>query len=434
MMNTGKVLYLGILSWLLLWSPMIKAELTIEITQGVESATPIAIVPFAGQEKLPEQAQIAAIIQNDLQRSGYFKTLSHEDMLSQPSQPGEIKFRNWRALGQEYLLIGKISSNGMNHVIMFYLYDVYKGEQLMAYRLRTTAPKLRSSAHRISDEIFEKLTGKKGVFNTRIAYIKRTLQKSGKFRYRLQVADADGYKPITVFASDEPLMSPSWSPDGKQLAYVSFEKKYAAIYLQTLNTGKKTRISAIRGINGAPSFSPDGTKLAVTLSKDGSPDIYIIDLQSLSRTKLTRSFAIDTEPNWSPDGRHIVFTSDRGGRPQLYTIPSEGGRAKRLTFEGDYNARGVYSQDGNSIAMVHGNRGDYRIAVMELASRTINVLTAGRLDEAPSFSPNDTMILYAAQKRGNAYLAAVSADGKMHQKLQFASGNIKDPAWAPTIK
>lgn len=413
------------------WVNIAHAGLTIEITKGVETAVPIAVVPFAAQTPGRLPVDLAAVIQADLSRSGYFKPLPESDMLSKPRDAASVRFRNWQALGQDYLLLGQIGQNGTRYNVQFQLFDVYKGEQIMGYRLTVSPYDLRRTAHHISDLVFEKLTGKPGVFSTRIAYVTGRTEASGKKHYKLQVADADGYSPRTIADSTEPLMSPAWSPDGKKIAYVSFERKRSAIYVQTLATGQRSRVAAFKGINGAPAFSPDGKRLALTLSKDGSPDIYLLNLLDNSLQKLTKSYAIDTEPTWSPDGRYIVFTSDRGGKPQLYMIPSAGGRARRLTFSGDYNARGRFSSDGKNLVMVHANRGDYRIAVMDMASRTVNVLTAGPLDESPSFAPNGTMVLYAANKDGHSVLSAVSVDGSMKQKLAFEPGEVREPAWAP---
>ncbi len=403
-----------------------QAELTIEITKGIETAVPIAVVPFAG-----EAAGLSSVIRADLNRSGVFKLLSERDMLTKPTSADQIRFRNWQALGQEYLLIGRVNKLAAQYQIQFHLFDVYKGEQLMGYRLTVNAKDIRRTAHHISDLVYEKLTGRKGVFSTRIAYVTSTSNIDKTKLYKLLVADADGFSPRTVASSSEPLMSPAWSPDGKKIAYVSFENKRSAIYIQVLATGKRQKVVSYKGINGAPSFSPDGSRLAMTLSKDGSPDIYVLNLATKSLMKLTKSYGIDTEASWSPDGRTIVYTSDRGGKPQLYTIPSSGGRPSRLTFDGDYNARGRYSSDGKSIAMVHANRGDYRIAVLDLATRTTNVLTAGRYDEAPSFSPNADMLLYASRKGSKAVLSAVSVDGRMQQNLAFDSGDVREPAWSP---
>jgi len=409
--------------------PMSHAALTIEITEGVESAVPVAVVPFASSGA---PVNISAIVNADLARSGFFKMMSEQGMPARPSTVAEVNFKDWQGLGQNYLVIGQVSdTGGGQYNVQFQLLDVYKNGQLLGYRMTSSADDLRRTAHHISDLIFEKLTGKKGVFSGRIAYITTNNQGNKQQSHQLQVADADGFNPQTVASSVEPLMSPSWSPDGKKMAYVSFERKSAAIYVQTLATGERTRVAEFPGINGAPAWSPDGTKLALTLSKDGSPDIYVLNLSTRSLTRLTKTFAIDTEPSWSPDGRSIVFTSDRGGSPQIYSVPSQGGQEKRLTFSGDYNARASFSPDGKSIVMVHGNGNDYRIAVMELASRSINVLTSGRSDESPSFAPNGSMILYASKKGRTGFLSAVSLDGKMQQKMAFNSGEVREPAWAP---
>ncbi|MFZ9611133.1 MAG: Tol-Pal system beta propeller repeat protein TolB [Methylococcales bacterium] len=408
--------------------PITYAALTIEITEGVESAVPIAVVPFAS-ETAP--VNIAAIVNADLERSGYFKMMAEQSLPARPSKAAEVNFKEWQALGQSYMVIGQVIDAGGQYNVQFQLLDTYKSAQLLGYRMVSSSADLRRTAHHISDLIFEKLTGKKGVFSGRIAYITTTDLGNKQQSHRLQVADADGFNPKTIASSVEPLMSPSWSPDGKKVAYVSFERKSAAIYVQTLATGERVRVAEFPGINGAPAWSPDGTRLALTLSKDGSPDIYVLNLSTRALTKLTKSFAIDTEPSWSPDGSSIVFTSDRGGKPQIYMVPSQGGQEKRLTFSGNYNARASFSPDGRSLVMVHGNGNDYRIAVMDMATRSLNVLTGGRADESPSFAPNGAMILYASKKGRTGFLSAVSLDGKMQQKLVFNSGEVREPSWAP---
>ncbi len=405
-----------------------RAELTIEITEGVESALPVAIVPFASQSA---PVDIRGIINADLERSGYFKMMAEQAMPSRPSTQAEVIFPNWQGLGQNYLVIGRVIDNGGQFNIEFQLFDVFKGEQMLGYQIPSSAADLRKTAHTISDLIFEKLTGKKGVFSGRIAYVTSNKIGNKKWTYQLQVADSDGMTPQTITTSNEPIMSPAWSPDGKKISYVTFEHHAAAIYVQTLATGERTRVAEFAGINGAPSWSPDGSKLAITLSKDGSPDIYVLDLISRSLNRITNSSAIDTEPTWSPDGRNIVFTSGRGGKPQLYMVSSQGGDEQRITFTGDYNAKASFSPDGKYLTMVHGNGNNYRISVMDMATRSINVLTAGPTDESPSFAPNGTMILYASRKGGAGFLSAVSIDGKMQQKLVFNSGEVREPAWSP---
>ncbi len=409
------------------------AALEIEITEGIGGAAPIAVVPFGWQGMAAKAPlDISAIVSADLSRSGRFKALPKRDMLTRPTDATKIRFRNWQALGQDNLLIGQVREAGAGQfVIQFQLFDVYKGEQLAGYSIPSTAKALRQTAHRISDLVYERLTGEKGAFSTRIAYVTVTRQKGGPSQYRLQVADADGFSPQTITRSEEPLMSPAWSPNGKQIAYVSFEGRRASIYVQTISTGKRKRVSSAPGINGAPAWSPDGSKLSMTLSVGGSPDIYLLDLITGSLRQLTKGYTIETESAWSPDGKMIAYTSDRGGKPQIYLMPVQGGKAKRLTYEGRYNARPVFSPDGKSIAMIHGQGGDYRIAVLGLESRVLQVLTKGRLDESPSFAPNGSMILYAAKKGDRGLLSAVSADGRVHQKLVMRGGEVRDPAWSP---
>lgn len=418
-----------IISLALLTSPLVRAELIIEITKGVEAAVPLAVVPFGGETA--SSVSLSSVISANLERSGLFKALSERDMLTKPTRADKVNFRNWRALGQEYLLVGVINQVMGQYQVQFQLLDVYKGDVLLGYQLTVKQNELRKTAHHISDLVYEKLTGKKSDFSSRIAYITTTKVGINKTRlYKLLIADADGFNPRAIASSWEPLMSPSWSPDGNKIAYVSFENKRSAIFIQTLATGKRTKVASFKGINGAPAFSPDGTKLALTLSKEGSADIFVLNLNNNKLSRLTKSYAIDTEPSWSPDGKSIVYTSNRGGKPQLYLIPSQGGRSSRLTFDGDYNARGQFSTDGKSIVMVHANRGDYRIAIMDLKSRTVSVLTAGKNDESPSFSANGDMVLYSSKKGNRSVLSAVSADGRMQQSYTFDSGNVREPAWS----
>ncbi len=410
-----------------------SAPLTIEITESEVGALPIAIVPFGweGRGAAPGE-DIAAIIDADLRRSGRFKTLPTKDMIAFPHTGAAVDFRDWKVLGMESLVVGQIRPNGAGgYRVRFQLFDVFKGEQLAGYSIPTTARNLRATAHHISDLIYEKLTGQRGAFATRIAYITSIVQPSGKRKIALQVADADGYHPQTIVTSTEPLMSPAWSPDGRKLAYVSFEQGRPSIFIQEVYTGKRQRVASYRGINGAPAWSPDGRKLALTLSKDGNPDIFILDLARRTLQPLTRHYAIDTEPAWSPDGRHIIWTSDRGGRPQIYRMPSGGGKAERITFEGKYNARASYSPDGKRIAMVTQVGSDFRIGVLDLATSQLQVLSEGALDESPSFAPNGSMVIYAIKVKGQGELAAVSVDGRVKQRLALQVGDVREPAWAP---
>jgi TolB protein len=415
---------------LALFGTMVQAELTIEITKGVEGAIPIAVVPFGGDS--PEPTNMASIISADLNRSGRFHAYAEQNMPERPTTPAQIQFRTWQAAGQDNLAIGEVRADGPGrYVAQFYLYEVYQGSQLAGYRIPFSATDYRKTAHRISDIIYKQLTGEPGAFATRVAYV--TVSGPPRQRqYKLQIADTDGYNPQTVVTSPQPVMSPAWSPDGKQIAYVSFEDRVSAVFVQTLTTGLRQKVSAAPGINGAPAWSPDGTQLALTLSKGVNPDIYILNLASGALRRITDHYAIDTEPTWSPDGQKIIFTSDRGGKPQLYAVSPNGGQAQRLTYEGEYNARGVFSPDGTKVAMVHGNGSNYRIAVLDLKTRALEVLTNGPLDESPGFAPNGSMILYASRGAGGAgQLAAVSIDGKVHQSLRTDSGEVREPAWSP---
>ncbi|MET0026997.1 MAG: Tol-Pal system beta propeller repeat protein TolB [Candidatus Thiodiazotropha sp.] len=420
---------------LLVWQSSAQAELTIEITEGVEGALPIAVVPFGleGTGRLPED--VAAVISADLQRSGRFKPVPVKDMLARPSSLEAVDFKDWRALGVENLVVGQVRSNGAGgYQIQFQLLDVFRESQLTGYNIPTTAPNLRSTAHRIADLIYEKLLGVPGAFSTRVAYISSTRQTNGETKVALNVADADGYHPETIVSSTEPLMSPAWSPDGQKIAYVSFEGGQSAIYVQGVYTGQRQKVTNFKGINGAPAWSPDGRKLAMTLSKGGNPDVYVYDLVSRKLTQITRHYAIDTEAAWSPDGRTLVFTSDRGGRPQIYQVSAFGGTPQRVTYQNSYNARASYSPDGRLLTLVTREEGNYRIAVLDLESGVMQVLSDGDLDESPSFAPNGSMIIYGAKAGNRGVLAAVSVDGRVKQRLALQEGDVREPDWSPFKK
>lgn len=413
------------------------AVLKIEITRGAADAQPIAVVPFAwqglGNAKKPNNIDL--VIASDLERSGEFKAVPKKDMLSTPTIGDKVNFAQWRVLDINHLVVGRLKQLAADkYAVEFQLYDVVTGKQLAGYSLPATKKQLRRAAHSISDIVFEKITGVKGVFNTRIAYI--TMQRPGGARgkpeYRLEVADADGYNAKTILKSVQPIMSPNWSPDGKRIAYVSFEGRKPAIYVQSVFKNEaREKIAAFRGINGAPKWSPDGRRLAITLSKGGNADIYILDIKTKKLQKLTRSFGIDTEPAWSPDGKQIYFTSGRSGGPQIYKIPVEGGRAERVTFEGRYNTSPSISPDGRYLSVAHNNQGRFQIGVLDQKTGVFRLLTDGRLDESPSFAPNGRILLYATEDRGRGVLAAVSVDGRTKQKLVFSSGDIREPSWAP---
>ncbi|MCI0590789.1 MAG: Tol-Pal system beta propeller repeat protein TolB [Gammaproteobacteria bacterium] len=411
------------------------AVLTIKITQGIERALPIAIVPFGlSKGTPPPPIEVTEVIVADLANSGRFAPLPEKDLPSHPHEFSEINFQNWRMLGMETLVVGNLSSlQSGNYDIEFRLVDVYKGTQLAGYRVSSPASQLRRAAHHISDIIFEKLTGIRGAFSTRIAYVTVSERSDQSKTYELQVADADGYNPQTLLESPQPLISPAWSPDGRRIAYVSFEGKNSTIYVQDVQSGSREKVASNPGLNSAPAVSPDGGRLAMTLSKDGNAEIYILHVSSGLLRRVTNDAAIDTEPAWSPDGSQLAFTSDRSGGPQIYEVDLRGGRPERLTFEGPYHARPVYSPDGKHIAMIHGESGSYRIAVLERDTGSLRILTDTRLDESPSFAPNGSMIIYATVGQSGTELAAISVDGRVRQRLALQEGEVREPAWGPFI-
>ena len=410
-----------------------QARLTIEVTGGVEAAQPIAVVPFGVSEGLIPKEDVAAVIAADLARSGKFRPMPTRDMLAMPTKQEEVDFRDWSLLGMNNLVLGQVEQEGTGYRVSFKLFDVFRSSEIAADSLSTTASGLRLTAHRIADMIYEKLTGQPGVAATRIAYITANGRGEGQ-TVALRVSDADGYNPQTIVSSGDPLMSPAWSPDGQRLAYVSFENRRPAIYVQDLASGRRDLVASHPGINSAPAFSPDGQRLAMTLSKDGNPNIYVLDLLTRELKQVTDHFGIDTEPSWSPDGSTIVFTSDRGGSPQIYSMPAGGGPATRVSFEGDYNARASYSPDGKSLTMVTRINGQFRIAVQDLARGHTRLLSNGGLDESPSFAPNGALVIYATLYNGRGILAVAGVEGGGSQRLSQDSGEVREPAWSPTMK
>lgn len=421
------------LTVLLLTLPSLgAAQLEIEITRGAGKQTPIAVVPFGweGDGALPED--VTAVIAADLERSGRFSALAEDKMLQRPTSGVDVDFDDWSIIGIEAVVVGSVVQTGENRYnLQFQLFDVFGREQLVGYRMPATAGTLRHTAHRAADMIFEELTGIEGVFATQIAYV--TAERNGSDTlYSLIVSDADGANEHVIVESPDPIMSPAWSPDGRRIAYVSFEGYHSSIFIQTLRTGNRIRISDAPGINGAPSFSPDGRKLVLTLGgPDGNLDIHVMDLATRETTRLTTNRAIDTEGSWTPDGRQIYFTSDRGGGPQIYRMPASGGTPERVTFEGSYNARPRLSPDGTKLAMVHLDRGNYRIAVMGVDDRQVLVLSTGRQDESPSFAPNSDTLIYATRQQQNGVLETVTADGLVRQRLASGEGDVREPVWGP---
>ncbi len=426
-------------------------ELTIEITQGVEGAAPIAVVPLGWQGAGVPPEDVADIVSANLARSGRFEPLSPRRYLDRSSELSQVNFANWRSLGVDYLVVGQLRPDPGGYVIQVQLADVFQGGELLSYTFSVGPGQLRRGAHHVSDLIYQRILGEAGAFETRIAYVSALAEPAPTVptaptapaggmptppntMYTLVVADSDGYNPQVVLRSPLPVMSPAWSPDGNRLAYVSFEGRRSQIVVQDLYSGARRTISEFPGINGAPAWSPDGRRLAVTLSRDGNPEVYILDLNGGAPRRLTNNTAIDTEPAWSPDGQWIVFTSDRGGSPQLYRVRAEGGSAERLTFEGTYNAGASFAPDGITLALVHRRQGRFHVATLEMNSRKLLVLSKGGLDESPSFAPNGRMIIYATAQGARGILATVSADGRVEQTLLSREGDVRDPAWAPLTR
>jgi len=418
---------------LIFLSSVARAELTIEITQGIASSIPIAVVPMKWQGKpLPEN--VDEIIRSDLERSGHFGILDPDDMLSHPASEEELYFRDWRLLKQDYLVISSIKSIAKGqYQVRYQLFDVFNERELLAQTLSANTNQLRDIGHRISDAIYEQLTGIRGAFSTKIAYVTTNRTRT---QFNLAIADSDGAREKVVMSSKYSIFSPSWSPDGKRLAYVLLEDSGSKVYVQDIATGKKQLVSAHKGINSAPAFSPDGNKLALVLSKDGNPEIYVVDLNTRHWLRVTNHYAIDTEPNWMPDGDHLLFTSGRSGNPQIYRVSLVSGFIERITFDGNYNARARLAQDGRFLVMVHQSaKGEpFHIASMDLSRGLLQILTADTfLDESPSVSPNGVMVMYAAKYNKRSILAAVSVDGDVRFLVPSKSGDVREPAWGPYI-
>ncbi|WP_341806390.1 Tol-Pal system beta propeller repeat protein TolB [Pseudomaricurvus alcaniphilus] len=411
---------------LLVWSSA-RAELTIEITQGLDNPTPIAIVPF-GWGGAPLAEDVSAIVEADLRRSGQFRPLPTSDMLSLPRSSGEVFYRDWSILGTEYLLIGNMTAAPAGALkLEFELYDIPSRKPVFKREVTGNASQLRDMAHLVSDAVYEAITNIRGAFSTKIIYV----EAFGTERFRLMLADADGARERVLLTSKQPIMSPAWSPDGKEVAYVSFETTRPAIFRQVIATAERQQLTNFQGLNGAPAWSPDGKKLAMVLSKDGNPEIYVLEIATGVFTRITRHFAIDTEPNWTSDGKSLVFTSDRGGKPQIYQVALASGRVERLTFEGDYNARARLSPDGKTLVMVHRHRGVFHIATQDLVRGDIRVLTQTTLDESPSIAPNGAMLLYATKYGDKGILAAVSLDAGVKFRLPSRQGDVREPSWSP---
>jgi TolB protein len=429
----------GFLLISLLVSNAYSQQLTIQITQGVDNPVPIAIVPFewTGFGVLSEN--ITDIVNSDLRNSGEFGPIPEQNMLSTPHQESEVFFRDWGFLGADYLLIGKIinSNNSDLYEVQYELFDVRQEVRLVGEVISGTQAQLRDIAHQISDVVFEQVTGIRGAFSTKILYVTSERQSADQVHYQLNLADADGGRPQVLLESQEPIMSPSWSPDAKKIAYVSFESGYSRIYIQDLSTGSREELTAFPGINSSPVWSPDGTKMAMVLSKDGNSDIFVMDLATRQLRKITTHFAVDTEPSWMPDSKSLLYTSEQGGnnRPQIYQVALDTGWSERVTFEGTYNSKGLMLPDGKNMVMVHryDASDEYHLAILNIERGTIRVLTDTTLDESPTIAPNASMIMYASKAGDRGVLSAVSIDGKVKFQIPSPAGDVREPAWSPFL-
>lgn len=402
-----------------------QATLDIEITGAGEHQTPISVVRFGGEERIPGQT-ISSVVSNDLMRTGLFKLIDPAGKV--PHEPGEVRYVEWA--GVEALVIGSVRllDDGRAEV-KFRLLDAVRQTELIGLAVTAKSDQVRAIGHRIADLVYAKLTGSAGVFSTRIAYVNR----EGK-HYRLVVADSDGYGEQTLLALNEPIMSPAWSPDGKQIAYVSFERGHATVFVQSLATQKRTVLADFPGSNSAPAWSPDGRELAIVLTREGSSQLYLVGADGKGLRRITFSEAIDTEPTFSPDGKFLLFTSDRGGKAQIYRVAVEGGYAERLTFEGGNNFSPRFSPDGKSFVYSQFNGGTFYIAVQDFESKQVQILTPGGWEKKPSFAPNGKLILFATESQGRGILATVSSDGRVKQKMVAQRGDIREPVWGPFLK
>ena len=406
------------------------AELSIEITSGVDNPTNIAISPIR-MKGAPLDEDISAIVSADLDRSGLFSAMPRANMLSNPRALSEVYYRDWRIVGMQYLVVGSVirQSDGQLSAT-FSLIEVAGERVLFTHVAKGRDSQLRDIAHYISDKVFYTVTGIKGAFSTRLAYV-TAINEGGRQFFRLMVSDADGARERLMLKSKEPIMSPAWSPDAKELAYVSFETGRPAIFRQRLDNAKREQLTNFKGLNGAPAWSPDGKSMALVLSKDGNPEIYLYRFATKTFTRLTRHFSIDTEPNWMSDGKSLIFTSDRGGSPQIYKLNIISRKIERLTFNGSYNARPRLAADDRTLVMVHRSQGIFHIASQDLVTGDVRILTQTRLDESPTVAPNGAMLMYATKHGNKGVLAAVSIDAGSRFLLPSRRGDVREPAWSP---
>jgi TolB protein len=413
----------------------VQAADPLVISTGTDRATPIAVVPFGwgGGSVLPED--LASIVGNDLRNSGVFEPIARQNMISLPTQASEMIYRDWKALGAQYVLVGNILPNGARLQVQFALFNVATEQQVLTGTVGGGPDQLRDMAHHISDQSFEKLTGVKGAFSTRMLYVTAERFAANNTRYTLQRSDYDGARAVTLLQSREPILSPSFASDGKRIAYVSFEQKRPRIFVQYIDTGRREQITNFEGLNGAPAWSPDGSRLAFTLSRDGNPEIYVMDMNTRNLRRVTNHYAIDTEPFWGKDGQTIYFTSDRSGKPQIYKTSINSGAVERVTFVGNYNANPKLSADEKTLVMIHRQEGYtvFKVAAQDLERGSLRILSDTSLDESPTVAPNGTMLIYATRQQGRGVLMLASTNGRVRLPLPTAQGEVREPSWSPFL-